>query len=62
MALHEQGRCTYVLDGDNIRRALNSDLGFDAEARAENIRGIAQVARLMVDAELIVLVSSHITF
>lgn len=57
-ALHAQGRASYVLDGDNLRHTLNADLGFSAEARAENIRRIAHVARLMVDAGLIVLVSA----
>lgn len=57
-ALHRQGRATYVLDGDNVRHTLNADLGFSAEARSENIRRIAHVARLMVDAGLIVLVST----
>jgi bifunctional enzyme CysN/CysC len=54
-ALHAQGRHTYVLDGDNIRHGLNRDLGFTPEDRVENIRRIAEVARLMVDAGLIVL-------
>jgi bifunctional enzyme CysN/CysC len=49
------GRHTYLLDGDNIRRGLNSDLGFSDQDRAENIRRIAEVARLMADAGLIVL-------
>ncbi|QIL73719.1 adenylyl-sulfate kinase [Diaphorobacter sp. HDW4B] len=57
-ALHAEGRFTCVLDGDNVRHTLNADLGFDAAARAENIRRIAHVARLMVDAGLIVLVST----
>lgn len=55
--LHREGRHVYVLDGDNIRLGLNSDLGFSAEDRQENIRRIAEVARLMVDAGLIVLVA-----
>lgn len=55
--LHELGRFVYVLDGDNIRHGLNRDLGFSAEARRENIRRIAEVARLMVDAGLIVIVA-----
>lgn len=46
---------TYLLDGDNIRHGLNSDLGFTDQDRAENIRRIAEVARLMTDAGLIVL-------
>jgi bifunctional enzyme CysN/CysC len=55
--LHAMGRHTYTLDGDNVRRGLNRDLGFTEADRAENIRRVAEVARLMVDAGLIVLVS-----
>ncbi len=55
--LHEAGLHTYNLDGDNVRHGLNSDLGFSNEARAENIRRVAEVSRLMVDAGLIVIVS-----
>ncbi len=55
--LHAKGRHTYLLDGDNIRHGLNRDLGFTDEDRVENIRRIAEVARLMADAGLIVLVS-----
>jgi bifunctional enzyme CysN/CysC len=55
--LHAQGRHTYVLDGDNVRNGLNRDLGFSAEDRDENIRRVAEVARLMVDAGLIVIVA-----
>ena len=55
--LHAEGRHTYLLDGDNVRHGLNKDLGFTEEDRVENIRRIAEVARLMVDAGLIVLVS-----
>jgi bifunctional enzyme CysN/CysC len=51
------GRHTYLLDGDNVRHGLNKDLGFTAEARVENVRRVAEVSRLMVDAGLIVLVS-----
>ncbi len=51
------GHHTYLLDGDNIRHGLNKDLGFTDEDRVENIRRVAEVARLMVDAGLIVLVS-----
>ena len=51
------GHHTYLLDGDNVRHGLNKDLGFTAEDRVENIRRVAEVARLMVDAGLIVLVS-----
>jgi bifunctional enzyme CysN/CysC len=55
--LHAEGRMTYLLDGDNIRHGLNRDLGFTDEDRVENIRRVAEVARLMVDAGLIVLVA-----
>jgi bifunctional enzyme CysN/CysC len=55
--LHALGRHTYLLDGDNIRHGLNKDLGFTEADRVENIRRVAEVARLMVDAGLIVLVS-----
>jgi bifunctional enzyme CysN/CysC len=55
--LHADGRQTYLLDGDNVRHGLNKDLGFSDEDRVENIRRVAEVARLMVDAGLIVLVS-----
>jgi bifunctional enzyme CysN/CysC len=51
------GRHTYLLDGDNVRRGLNRDLGFSEGDRVENIRRVAEVAHLMVDAGLIVLVS-----
>ncbi len=54
-ALHERGVASYVLDGDNIRHGLNKDLGFSKEDRKENIRRIGEVARLLVDAGLIVL-------
>ncbi len=49
------GRACYVLDGDNVRHGLNRDLGFSAQHRGENIRRIAEVARLMNDAGLIVI-------
>ena len=52
--LHSLGRHTYLLDGDNVRNGLNRDLGFTATDRVENIRRVAEVARLMVDAGLIV--------
>ena len=55
--LHGRGLHTYLLDGDNVRHGLNRDLGFTAEDRVENIRRVGEVARLMVDAGLIVLVS-----
>jgi bifunctional enzyme CysN/CysC len=55
--LHGRGLHTYLLDGDNVRHGLNRDLGFTEEDRVENIRRVAEVAKLMVDAGLIVLVS-----
>jgi bifunctional enzyme CysN/CysC len=55
--LHAMGRHTYLLDGDNVRHGLNKDLGFTEADRVENIRRVAEVARLMVDAGIIVLVS-----
>ena len=55
--LYAQGRHTYVLDGDNVRLGLNRDLGFTAADRVENIRRVAETARLMVDAGLIVITS-----
>ena len=56
--LASEGRHTYVLDGDNIRLGINRDLGFTEADRVENIRRVAEVARLMVDAGLIVIVAS----
>ncbi|HYG28554.1 MAG TPA: adenylyl-sulfate kinase, partial [Caulobacteraceae bacterium] len=53
--LHALGRHTYLLDGDNVRHGLNKDLGFTEADRVENIRRIAEVSKLMVDAGLIVL-------
>ena len=53
--LHAMGYHTYLLDGDNVRHGLNRDLGFTEEDRVENIRRVAEVAKLMVDAGLIVL-------
>jgi bifunctional enzyme CysN/CysC len=53
--LHAMGHHTYLLDGDNVRHGLNRDLGFTEEDRVENIRRVAEVAKLMVDAGLIVL-------
>jgi len=50
------GRPAYLLDGDNVRHGLNADLGFSAADRAENVRRIGEVARLMADAGLVVLV------
>jgi bifunctional enzyme CysN/CysC len=55
--LHAEGRMTYLLDGDNVRHGLNRDLGFTDADRVENIRRVAEVSKLMVDAGLIVLVS-----
>ena len=55
--LHAQGRHTMILDGDNVRHGLNRDLGFTEADRVENIRRIAEVAKLFVEAGLIVLVS-----
>ena len=55
--LAAEGRHTYLLDGDNVRHGLNKDLGFTEQDRVENIRRVSEVARLMVDAGLIVLVS-----
>jgi bifunctional enzyme CysN/CysC len=53
--LHAMGKHTYLLDGDNVRHGLNKDLGFTDADRVENIRRVGEVARLMVDAGLIVL-------
>jgi bifunctional enzyme CysN/CysC len=55
--LHAEGRHTYMLDGDNVRHGLNRDLGFTDADRVENLRRVAEVAKLMVDAGLIVIVS-----
>ncbi|RZA29800.1 MAG: adenylyl-sulfate kinase, partial [Lysobacteraceae bacterium] len=55
--LHAQGYHTFLLDGDNVRHGLNRDLGFTDEDRVENIRRVAEVAKLMTEAGLIVLVS-----
>ena len=54
---HSEGMHTYLLDGDNVRHGLNRDLGFTEADRVENIRRVAEVARLMVDAGLVVIVS-----
>ncbi|CCJ76493.1 Adenylylsulfate kinase [Cronobacter muytjensii 530] len=54
-ALHQLGVSTYLLDGDNVRHGLCSDLGFSDEDRKENIRRVGEVAKLMVDAGLVVL-------
>ncbi len=55
--LHTLGHHTYMLDGDNVRHGLNRDLGFTDADRVENIRRVAEAAKLFVDAGLIVLVS-----
>ncbi len=55
--LAAEGRHAYILDGDNVRHGLNKDLGFTEEARVENIRRVSEVAKLMADAGLIVIVS-----
>jgi adenylyl-sulfate kinase len=55
--LVRRGRNAYLLDGDNLRHGLNGDLGFDRDARAENVRRAAHVARLFADAGLVALVS-----
>ena len=54
-ALHARGIRTYLLDGDNVRHGLNSDLGFTEADRVENIRRIGEIAKLMVDAGIVVL-------
>jgi adenylylsulfate kinase len=55
IALHNQGLSTYILDGDNIRQGINKDLSFAQEDRTENIRRIAEISNLMLDAGLITL-------
>ncbi len=55
--LHRKGIHTYILDGDNVRSGLNKDLDFSDEGRVENIRRIAEVANLLVDAGLVVMAS-----
>ncbi len=55
--LHAEGRHTYILDGDNVRHGLNRDLGFTDGDRVENVRRVAEVAKLMADAGLVVIVS-----
>jgi bifunctional enzyme CysN/CysC len=54
MAVVEAGRPAYTLDGDNVRHGLNADLGFSATDRAENVRRVGEVARLMADAGIVV--------
>ena len=56
-ALFAKGIHTYLLDGDNVRKGLNSNLSFSPDDRSENIRRIAEVANLMIDAGLVVLAS-----
>jgi bifunctional enzyme CysN/CysC len=56
VALVEQGRAAYVLDGDNVRFGLNADLGFSREDRSENVRRVGEVARLMADAGVVAIV------
>lgn len=56
-ALHRKGQRTYILDGDNVRHGLNQDLGFSEGDRIENIRRVAEVSKLMVDAGLVVITS-----
>jgi bifunctional enzyme CysN/CysC len=55
--LHADGKHTYILDGDNVRHGLNRDLGFTEADRVENIRRVAEVAKLLVDAGLLVIVA-----
>ncbi|XP_038681364.1 adenylyl-sulfate kinase, chloroplastic-like isoform X1 [Tripterygium wilfordii] len=55
--LYERGKLTYILDGDNVRHGLNSDLSFKAEDRAENIRRVGEVAKLFADAGVICITS-----
>jgi bifunctional enzyme CysN/CysC len=55
--LYQLGLHSYVLDGDNVRGGLNKDLGFSPADRAENVRRVAEVARLMFDAGLVVIVA-----
>lgn len=56
-ALHERGKHTMVLDGDNMRTGLNADLGFAPEDRRENVRRVGQVARVLADAGVIPIVA-----
>lgn len=55
MELHKKGMKTYVLDGDNIRQGINADLDFTPEGRSENLRRIAEIAKLFIDAGTITL-------
>jgi bifunctional enzyme CysN/CysC len=56
-ALLDRRRAAYLLDGDNLRHGLNGDLGFSAEDRAENVRRVGEVSRLLADAGIVALVS-----
>ncbi len=56
-ALHDRGKLTYILDGDNVRQGLNHNLGFSPEDRTENIRRIGEVSKLFTDAGVIVFTS-----
>ncbi|MBI3510419.1 MAG: adenylyl-sulfate kinase [Bacteroidetes bacterium] len=56
-SLYENGKLVYVLDGDNVRAGINSNLGFSNEDRTENIRRVAEVAKLMLDSGVIVICS-----
>ena len=53
--LHKKGVSTYILDGDNIRQGINKDLGFSPQDRSENIRRIAEISNLMLDAGVVTL-------
>jgi adenylylsulfate kinase len=55
IALHNEGLSTYILDGDNIRQGINKDLSFIPKDRTENIRRIAEISNLMLDAGIIIL-------
>ena len=55
--MHEKGLHTYILDGDNVRHGLNRDLGFTDADRIENVRRVAEVTKLMVDAGIVVITS-----
>ena len=55
VALHKKGFSTYILDGDNIRQGINSDLSFNPEDRTENIRRIAEISKLMLDCGILTL-------
>ena len=55
IALHQRGLSTYILDGDNIRQGINKDLSFAPEDRSENIRRIAEISNLMLDAGVLTL-------